>query len=225
MAILTWDAAAERIYETGVSKGVLYPTLSSGKFTGGVAWNGLTAVNENPSGAEPTDLWADNMKYLSIRSAEEFGFTIEAYTYPDEFAECDGSKEIGTGVKIGQQTRKSFGFCYQTIKGNDEQDNDYGYLIHIVYNCTCSPSAKNYSTVNDSPEAITFSWEVETTPQTITTKDSNNKPYKPSATVTIDSTAVNATKLATIEGKLYGTASAEPELPTIDELITILSAT
>lgn len=223
---LAWDQIGERLYETGVDRGVLYPINEESKYTPGVAWNGMTGVTESPSGAEATDLYADNTKYLSMRSAETFGATIEAYTYPDEFAECDGSAEIATGVKIGQQTRKVFGLCYRTVLGNDVNGNDHGYLLHLIYGCTASPSEKAYATINDSPEAITFSWEVTTTPV-------NVEGFKPTASLTIDSTKANATDLATLEGILYGTpagaegtpAAVEPRLPLPDEVADIMSTT
>ena len=223
---LAWDQIGERLYETGIDRGVLYPINEESKYTPGVPWNGLTGVTESPSGAEATDLYADNTKYLSMRSAETFGATIEAYTYPDEFAECDGSAEIATGVKIGQQTRKVFGLCYRTVLGNDVNGNDHGYLLHLIYGCTASPSEKAYATINDSPEAITFSWEVTTTPV-------NVEGFKPTASLTIDSTKANATDLATLEGILYGTpagdegtpAAVEPRLPLPDEVADIMSTT
>lgn len=217
MSKLVWDQDASRLYETGVSKGVLYDRGDDGLYKDGVAWNGLTGVTESPSGAEPTDLYADNMKYLSIRSAEEFGATITAYTYPDEFAIFDGSAEITKGVMIGQQARKSFGFCYQTILGNDVKLNDYGYKIHIIYGCTASPSEKAYSTVNDSPEAIEFSWELSTTPVTV-------EGFMPTATVVIDSTQADPTKLAALEKILYGDEENEPRLPLPDEIKTLMEA-
>ena len=223
---IAWDQTGERLYETGVDRGVLYHLDESNKYTRGYAWNGMTGVTESPAGAEATDLYADNIKYLSMRSAETFGATIEAYTYPDEFAECDGSAEIATGVKIGQQTRKTFGLCYRTVIGNDTNGNDHGYLLHLIYGCTASPSEKAYATINDSPEAITFSWEVTTTPV-------NVEGFKPTASLTIDSTKANATDLATLEGILYGTAAGaegtpaavEPRLPLPDEVAEIMSTT
>ena len=223
---IAWDQTGERLYETGVDRGVLYHLDESNKYTKGYAWNGLTGVTESPAGAEATDLYADNIKYLSMRSAETFGATIEAYTYPDEFAECDGSAEIATGVKIGQQSRKTFGLCYRTVIGNDVNGNDHGYLLHLIYGCTASPSEKAYATINDSPEAITFSWEVTTTPV-------NVDGFKPTASLTIDSTKANATDLATLEGILYGTAAGaegtpaavEPRLPLPDEVAEIMSTT
>lgn len=216
MAKLVWDETAHRLYETGVSKGVIYPMTSAGAYSTGVAWNGLTAVTESPSGAESNPLYADNIKYLDLRSAEDFGATVEAYTYPDEFAECDGSKQVADGVSIGQQPRKSFGLCYQTILGNDTELDDYGYKLHLIYGCTASPSEKNYQTINDSPEAITFSWELTTTPVSVTG-------YKPTAHLEIDSTKVDATKLATLEAMLYGTASDDPSFPLPDAVISMLT--
>lgn len=217
MAKLVWDEVGKRTYETGVDKGVLYVQDDEGAYGKGVAWNGLTAVNESPSGAEPTALYADNTKYLELTSKEEYGATIEAYTYPDEFEACDGSAEVGTGVVIGQQSRKVFGLCYRTVKGNDVKNNDYGYKIHLVYGCKAKPAQKNYQTINDSPEAITFSWEVSTTPVEV-------GGFKPTATVTIDSTKVTADKLKSIEEALYGTESVEPKLLLPDEIIAIVKA-
>lgn len=217
MAKLVWDKTGERFYETGVEKGVLYPQVG-GAYPKGVAWNGLTAVTESPSGAEATPLYADNIKYLNLMSNEEFGATIEAYTYPDEFAECDGSAELSTGVRAGQQTRKTFGMSYVTRKGNDTEGTDHGYIIHLIYGALAAPSEKAYATINDSPEAITFSWEVSTTPVEVTG-------MKPTACVTIDSTKVDGTKLTTLEGKLYGTdePSGEPTLPLPDEIAAIFA--
>lgn len=196
MSKLVWDKTGERLYETGVKNGVLYiPT--DGVYSKGVAWNGLTAVTESPSGAEPTALYADDIKYLNLISTEEFGATIEAYTYPDEFAQCDGSASLATGVMIGQQDRKTFGLCYRTTIGNDTEGNDFGYKLHIIYGALASPSEKAYATINDSPEAITFSWEITTTPVNVTGA-------KPTASLTIDSTKVDAEKLAALEKVLYG---------------------
>ena len=217
MAKLVWDEVGKRTYETGVDKGVLYVQDAEGAYGKGVAWNGLTAVNEAPSGAEPTPLYADNIKYLELTSKEEYGATIEAYTYPDEFEACDGSAEIGAGVVIGQQSRKVFGLCYRTVKGNDVKNNDYGYKIHLVYGCKAKPAQKNYQTINDSPEAITFSWEVSTTPVEV-------EGFKPTATVTIDSTKVTAEKLKSIEDALYGTESVEPKLLFPSEILAIVKA-
>ena len=217
MPKLTWDNTGERIFETGVKQGVLYPIQSDGKYTKGVAWNGLTAVTESPSGAEATPLYADDIKYLNLLSNEEFGATIEAYTYPDEFAECDGSAELATGVMIGQQKRKTFGLCYRTTIGNDVEGNDYGYKIHLVYGCLAAPSEKGYSTINDNPDAITFSWEVSTTPV-------NVEGFKPTSQITIDSTKADPTKLAALEAVLYGSAETEAKLPLPDEVATLMSA-
>ena len=217
MAKLVWDEVGKRTYETGVDKGVLYVQDEEGAYGKGVAWNGLTAVNESPSGAEPTPLYADNIKYLELTSKEEYGATIEAYTYPDEFEACDGSAEIGEGVVIGQQSRKVFGLCYRTVKGNDVKNNDYGYKIHLVYGCKAKPAQKNYQTINDSPEAITFSWEVSTTPVEV-------DGFKPTATVTIDSTKVTPEKLKAVEDALYGTESVEPKLLLPSEILAIVKA-
>ena len=217
MPKLTWDNTGERIFETGVKQGVLYPIQSDGKYTKGVAWNGLTAVTESPSGAEATALYADDIKYLNLLSNEEFGATIEAYTYPDEFAECDGSAELATGVMIGQQKRKIFGLCYRTTIGNDVEGNDYGYKLHLVYGCLAAPSEKGYSTINDNPDAITFSWEVSTTPV-------NVEGFKPTSQITIDSTKADPTKLAALEAVLYGGDSTEAKLPLPDEVATLMSA-
>ena len=218
MAKLVWDQTGERLYETGVDRGVLYPIQTGGQYTKGVAWNGLTAVTESPSGAEQTALYADNIKYLSLTSTEEFGATIEAYTYPEEFAECDGSASLATGVTIGQQARKTFGLCYRTVLGNDVDGNDHGYKLHLIYGATASPSEKGYSTVNDSPEAITFSWEVTTTPVNVTG-------FKPTASITIDSTKADPTCLAELEKALYGSdePSSGPKLPLPDEVKTLMT--
>lgn len=216
MAKITWDNTGERYYETGVKNGVLY-VQNAGEYPLGVAWNGLTAVTESPSGAEATPLYADDIKYLNLMSNEEFGATIEAYTYPDEFAECDGSAALVEGVMLGQQTRKTFGLCYRTVLGNDVAGNEYGYKLHIIYGALAAPSEKAYATINDSPEAITFSWEVSTTPVNVTG-------HKPTASITIDSTKADATKLAALEAILYGTEEAEPRLPLPDEIATIMKA-
>ena len=215
MSKLVWDQTGERYYETGVKYGVLYPQVS-GAYPKGVAWNGLTAVTESPSGAEATPLYADDIKYLNLMSVEEFGATIEAYTYPDEFAECDGSASIATGVSIGQQTRKPFGLCYRTVVGNDVENNDYGYKLHIIYGCQAAPSEKAYATINDSPEAITFSWEVTTTPVDV-------KGFKPTSSVVIDSTKVDKDKLAALEAILYGSESEEARLPLPDEIAELMA--
>lgn len=224
MTKLIWDKTADRRYETGTKQGVLYPRDSNGAYSTGVAWNGLTAVTESPSGAEETPLYADDIKYLSLRSAEEFGATIEAYTYPDEWALCDGSAEIATGVMAGQQSRRGFGLCYRTVLGNAEQGEDYGYKLHIIYGGTASPSEKAYASINDSPEAVTFSWEITTNPVDINTLIDGKK-LKPTATLTIDSTKVDASKLQTLEDILYGTVEKEPRLPLPDEVITIIGST
>lgn len=204
---ISWDEAGAKLYETGVDHGVLYPMGQSGYGTG-VAWNGLTGITETPSGAEATKLYADNIKYLEIRSAEEFGGTIEAYTYPDEWAECDGSAALATGVYGGQQPRKVFGLCYRTVLGNDVDLNDHGYKLHIVYGCTASPSERSYSTVNDSPEAITFSWEFSSVPVNVTG-------HKPVSCITIDSTKVDSTKLKALEDKLYGVTTDSTANPAV----------
>lgn len=216
MAKLVWDESGKRLYETGVEKGVLYVQGENGQYENGVAWNGLTAVTESPSGAEPTALYADDIKYLELFSAEEFGATIEAYTYPAEFEACDGSASLGTGVTIGQQDRKAFGLCYRTIVGNDVKGNENGYKLHLIYGAKAKPSEKAYATVNDSPEAVTFSWEVTTTPV-------NVAGFKPTASVTIDSTKIEAGKLKAIEDKLYGTQDQEPTLPLPDEIKQIIA--
>ena len=219
MAKLVWDATGERLYETGVRNGVLYPIDNNGVYSKGVAWNGLTGITESPSGAEATALYADDIKYLNLMSAEEFGATIEAYTYPDEFMECDGSVEITEGAVIGQQNRKIFGLCYRTAVGNDVDGNDHGYKLHIIYGCQASPSDKEYATIDDSPDAITFSWEITTTPVQVAG-------YKPTSTVVIDSTkftGANKSKLTDLEDVLYGSANAEARLPLPAEIITLLT--
>lgn len=218
MAKITWDDTGKRLYETGVDHGVLYPIQSDGNYSKGVAWNGLTGVTESPSGAEATPIYADNIKYLNLQSAEEFGATIEAYTYPDEFAECDGSATLVTGVTAGQQNRKIFGLSYRTVIGNDVDANEHGYKLHLIYGCLASPSEKSYATINDSPEAITFSWEVSTTPV-------NVNGFKPTACVVIDSTKADATKLAAFEAILYGSEEVEPRLPLPDEVVTLMTPT
>ena len=215
MAKIVWDESGKRTYETGVRKGVLYLQDTQGAYTKGVAWNGLTAVTESPSGAEPTALYADDIKYLELFSAEEFGATIEAYTYPAEFEKCDGSASLGTGVTIGQQDRATFGLCYRTVLGNDVKGSEFGYKLHLIYGAKAKPSEKGYQTINDSPEAITFSWEISTTPV-------NVAGFKPTACVTIDSTKIEPEKLAQIETLLYGDTSAEAKLPLPDEIAGIL---
>lgn len=215
MAKLTWDDTGKKIYETGVDRGVLYPITMGTTYDTGVPWNGLTAVNESPSGAESNPQYADNIKYLDLTSAEEFGFTIEAFTYPVEFEECDGSAQLAEGVTIGQQTRKMFGFSYRTLVGNDTQGTDYGYKIHLVYGCKASPSEKSRSTVNDSPEAITFSWEITTTPV-------NVNGHKPTSHLVVDTTVAEGTKVTALETKLYGDdSSGTPTLPMPDEVYTM----
>ena len=215
MSKLKWDQIGERLYETGVDKVVLFPMESTGQYGDGVAWNGITAVNESPSGAEPTALYANNGKYLNLISNEDFAATIEAYTYPDEFEECDGSKEIAPGVVIGQQKRKVFGLAYRTLLGNDVDGYDHGYKLHLVYGCLAAPSENNHSTVNDSPEAGTMSWSVSTTPVEVADA-------KPTATVTIDSTKADKAKLKKLEDILYGTEQAESKLPLPAEVITLM---
>ena len=222
---LVWDKTGEHFYETGVKNGVLYPMSASGTYPKCVAWNGLTAITESPSGAEATALYADDIKYLNLMSNEEFGATVEAYTYPDEFAECDGSASLTEGVYIGQQARKTFGLCYRTTLGNDSKGNDYGYKLHIIYGAMASPSEKAYSTINDSPDAITFSWELSTTPVAVAN-------FKPTASLTIDSTKVDPQKLASLEEILYGkdgtgedhsTGAVDPRLPLPDEIANIMN--
>lgn len=215
MSKLVWDNTGERYYETGVKQGVLYPQATGGTYPTGVAWNGLTAVTESPSGAESTPLYADDIKYLNLMSVEEFGATIEAYTYPDEFATCDGSAEIAKGVTIGQQKRKTFGLSYRTILGNDVDGASYGYKLHLIYGALAAPSEKAYATTNDNPEAITFSWEVTTTPVTV-------NGFEPTASITIDSTKVDETKLKALEEILYGSADVEARLPLPDEVATLM---
>lgn len=214
MSKLVWDQTGSRLFETGVKQGVLY-VQEGGTYPKGVAWNGLTAVTESPSGAESTALYADDIKYLNLMSAEEFGGTIEAYMYPDEFKACNGEAELATGVTIGQQARKVFGFCYRTTIGNDTDGNEHGYKLHLVYGAQASVSEKAYATINDSPEAITFSWEFTTTPVNVTG-------HKPTAILTVDSTKVDAGKMTALEGALYGTADKEAYLPLPDEVVTLV---
>lgn len=215
MSKIIFDNTGEKIYETGVDHCVLY-VRDGNTYKTGVAWNGITAINENPSGAEATPIYADNIKYLNIVSGEDFGATIEAYTYPDEFTECDGSAEIIEGVKIGQQTRKPFALCYRTLIGNDVAGTGHGYKLHFIYNAQAAVSAKNYKTINESPEAMSFSWEISTTPEVV-------EGFKPTATVTVDSTKVDSTKLKALEDKIYGSESGEPTMPTISEIVSLLS--
>lgn len=222
MSRITWDATGERLYETGVKNGVLYK-MKDNAYPKGVPWNGLTGVTESPSGAEATALYADDIKYLNLLSTEEFGATIEAYMYPDEFMECDGSAEIAPGITIGQQKRTMFGLCYRTVLGNDTENNDHGYKLHLIYGAVASPSEKGYQTINDSPDAITFSWEVKTTPVPVTG-------FKPTASLTITSTKVDPEKLKLLEDILYGkdATSAEandgtdPRLPLPDEVAELV---
>ena len=221
MSRIVWDASGTREYESGVSCGVLYPMGSNSTYSAGVAWNGLTGVTESPDGAEATDLWADNIKYASLRSAEKFGGTIEAYMYPDEFKPCNGEVDIATGASIGQQTRTKFGFCYRTEIGSDTNPNK-GYKLHIVYGAMVTPSERAYETINDSPDAITFSWEFDTTPVEVTG-------FKPTALVVVDSTTADSTKLGTLEDILYGkdasggSEATTPRLPLPDEIKSTLT--
>lgn len=213
---LVWDQVGERLFETGVDKGVLF-VFKDGKYSPGVPWNGLTGVSKSPSGAEATALYADNIKYLNLMSTEELGLTIEAYMSPDEFDECDGSAVLAAGVSIGQQKRSTFGFAYRTKIGNDTEGNDHGYKIHLVYGCLASPSERSYATVNDSPEAMTLSWEVSTTPVEV-------PGFKPTASVEIDSTKCDPAQLVAFEAILYGTEEEESRLPLPEELVTIFTA-
>lgn len=217
MSKLVWDATGERKYENGVRNGVLYVMDEGGTYPKGVAWNGLTAVTESPSGAEATALYADDVKYLNLISAEEFGATVEAYTYPDEFAQCNGEASLVNGVTIGQQPRKTFGMAYRTVLGNDIENESYGYKLHLIYGAVASPSEKAYATINDSPEAITFSWELKTTPVVV-------NGFKPTASLTIDSTKANAEKLAALEDILFGSETGEARLPLPNEIATLMNA-
>lgn len=216
MSKLVWDQSGKRLYETGVDHCVLYPIQTGGVYSKGVAWNGLTAVTESPSGADVNDIYADNMKYLGLVGAEKFGATVEAYTYPDEFAECDGSVELVKGATIGQQNRKVFGMVYRTVIGNDVDGNEHGYKLHLIYGATAAPSEKAYNTINEDPEAITFSWELSTTPVNVTG-------HKPTASLTIDSTKADPTKLAELEKILFGDTETEPRLPLPDEIAQLLN--
>ena len=215
MSKLEWDKTGERLYHLGVDHGVVFPMVK-GKYTTGAPWNGLTAVNESPDGADPNDIYADNMKYLGLVGAEKFGATVEAYTYPDEFAECDGSVELVKGATIGQQNRKVFGMVYRTVIGNDVDGNEHGYKLHLIYGATAAPSEKAYNTINEDPEAITFSWELSTTPVNVTG-------HKPTASLTIDSTKADPTKLAELEKILFGDTETEPRLPLPDEIAQLLN--
>lgn len=216
MVKLVWDESGKRLYETGTNQGALYVQNALGGYEEGVAWNGLVAVRQSPDGAEETPIYADNIKYLAMQSAENFKGTVEAYTYPDEFGECDGSAEVASGVHVGQQTRKAFGLVYSTIVGNDTLGNDYGEKLHVIYNAKVAPSERAYETLNDTPNAITFSWEFSTTPVSIAKEG-----IKPSAYLTFDSTKMDAGKFKAIKDKLYGTEALEATLPTPDELITL----
>ena len=217
---LSWDTSGNKKYEAGVSKGVLYKKNSGGTKWEGVAWNGLTSVTESPEGADKNDLYADNIKYASLRAAETFGGTIEAYTYPPEFESCNGETSLAAGIVIGQQTREPFGLCYRTEQGNDEDGLAHGYKLHLVYNCTCSPSERAYETINDSPDAITFSWEFDSTPVDVTI---NNTTYKPTSCLVIDSTKVDSAKMTILENALYGTASTAPYLPMPSDVIGLIA--
>lgn len=216
MPKIVWDLAGKHVYETGITKGVLYPIQVGGAYSKGVAWNGLTAVTENPSGADSTPLYADDIKYLSLTAAEEFGATIEAYTYPDEFEACDGSADLKPGVVIGQQSRSIFGLCYRTTLGNDEAGAKFGYKLHLVYGAIAAPSSKGYKTINDKPEAITFSWAVTTTPVGVTG-------FKPTASLVIDSTKITAASLIAIEAILYGASAVEAALPLPDAIAALVT--
>lgn len=218
MAVLQWDQVGERLYETGVDRGVLYIPDANGDYINGYAWNGLTTVTESPTGAEANPQYADNIKYLNLVSAEEFGGTIEAFTYPDEFAQCDGSVLVN-GVMIGQQSRKTFGLAYRTRVGNDLDGTDHGYKLHLLYGCLAAPSEKAYGTINDSPEAISFSWEISSTPV-----DAGGS-YKPTSLIVVDSTQVGATELAALEDILYGTVGDDPRLPLPAEVLSVIAGT
>lgn len=218
MPKIKWDQTGQRLYETGVDHGVLYIPDASSEYTGGVAWNGLTGVTESPSGAEANPQYADNKKYLNLYSAEEFGATVEAFTYPEEFEQCDGTAELAPGVTIGQQARKSFGLAYRTLVGNDVEGTDFGYKLHLIYGAMAAPSEKAHTTVNDSPEALTFSWELTTTAVEV-------DGFKPTASLTINSTKVDAAGLAALEAVLYGDDTNEPRLPLPDEVATLVGAT
>lgn len=215
MPKIKWDQTGQRLYETGVDHGVLYIPDTDNAYTGGVAWNGLTSISESPSGAESNPQYADNIKYLNLISAEEFGATIEAFTYPEEFEQCDGTASLAPGITIGQQARKTFGLSYRTLLGNDVDATDYGYKLHLIYGALAAPSEKAYSTVNDSPEAITFSWELTTTAVEV-------EGHKPTASLTVDSTKVTADGLAALEAILYGSDTEEPRLPLPDEVVTLV---
>lgn len=216
MAKLTWDDIGEKLFETGVKMGVVYPLDNDNEYKGGEAWNGLISITESPSGAEPTALWANDTKYGELLSTEEFGGTIEAYTYPDAFAACDGSAELAPGVKVRQQTRKTFGLSYRSGIGNDTDGIEHGYIVHLVYGCKAAPSEKTNTTINDSPEAMTMSWEFTTTPVAVTG-------FKNASHIEIDSTKVDAEKLSALEAILYGSDNAEARLPLPDEVKSIIT--
>ena len=216
MARLIWDEVGQRFFETGVKNGVLYVQENDGSYGQGVVWNGLTAVTESPSGAEETPLYADDVKYLTLRSAEQFGATIEAYTYPEEFEQCDGSAQIANGVTIGQQARQAFGLCYRTAVGNDIQGQEYSYKLHLLYGCTVAPSEKSYSTINDNPEAITFSWELSTVPVPV-------DGFKPTASLVIDASKVDEGKMQLLEDALFGDAENEAKLLLPNEIMELLN--
>lgn len=223
MTKLQWDRTSERTYETGVDHGVLYEIDVAGEYSSGVAWNGLTTVTESPTGAEASPQYADNIKYLNLVSVEMFGATIEAFTYPVEFEKYDGNATPTPGVSVGQQTRKPFGFCYRTRKGNDVEATDFGYKLHLVYGCLAAPSEKAYATINDSPEAIAFSWELTTNPVQVGTIGGVD--YLPTASITVDSTKVDPTKLAALELQLYGDPTNDPSMPLPADVITMMSST
>ena len=219
MARLQWGRTGERFYETGTDRGVLFKQDDNGESLAGVAWTGLASVNQSPEGAEPTNLYADNGKYITLRSAEDFNFTIEAYQYPKEFAECDGSAEVIPGVFLGQQARVPFNFAYRTVKGNDTQKNNLGHKLHLIWNATAAPSERAYETINDDPDAILFSWECETVPQDVTVEDLETS----AAYLSIDSTIVTEAQWKTITDTIYGTVEEEPRMPSIYEVITLLN--
>ena len=217
MARLIWDEVGQRFFETGVKNGVIYVQNNDGSYANGVVWNGLTAITESPSGAEETPLYADDVKYLTLRSAEEFGATIEAFTYPEEFEQCDGSATIADGITVGQQARRAFGLCYRTAVGNDIQGQEFSYKLHIIYGCTVAPSEKSYSTINDNPEAITFSWELSTVPVPV-------DGFKPTASLVIDANKVEAGKLQLLENALFGDAENEATLLLPNQIMELMKA-
>jgi hypothetical protein len=218
MTRVQWDSVGEKVYQTGVDRGVLYRPDNTGDYVNGYAWNGLSSVTESPTGAESNKQYADNLVYVNLRSAEEFGATLEAFTYPEEFEECDGQSSPQVGVAVGQQGRATFGLSYRTLIGNDLEGTDFGYKLHLIYGATASPSERAYTTVNDSPEAITFSWEITTTPVQVTG-------LKPTASITIDSTKVDGTALGVLEDFLYGTVGTDPSLPSPDEVLNLFDGT